>query len=623
VSGITATWQASGGSLSGLWTTSGHWKPASVPGAADTALIGVGIVINNAANGWTLAVGTISVGTVTVDMQEGAGIGTLLANGALIAGAGGLSLYSGVIEDTGIVSAGSIFQGGSNGGGTIDVTGGGTWAAGTFVQAGGVLQVSSGGTFDVAGAATLGFGAASFAGAVVSAGTLIDQDPLTIAGGTASIGSLLSVGMDADTLDPTIVPAPGSLTLSAGATVTAGVLDLLDGSTIAIDQQSALALGGAAPVGGAVAVAFGNTMIAASGTISAEVSLADGGVLTTSPELLGVADFGGKLMIAGSLRGAGAVHVGSPGAAETVELASANLFQGTISLDPGSTLVLDSGGLPQARLAMIGATLELKGVTYDGTVIPIYYSASGLLTVGTVVLNVGSGLHAYQFAASPGFGGDTVVTVNSAATWQLSGRAASGDWADLSHWNIGQIPGVGNTISIGPGISAATAWIVTATDVAAHNLLLDLGLGTLEISDKFSVVGSLEQRSGVLLADRVAISEGGNVLVGGSASSAFQPRTTMTDGAVWAAGGDMTLGASGTATMTLATGSQLMLGGNLILGAPGLGTGLIGLSGSSDIAATDLTVANGSTLSLDATSTVQLGGTCRPFPASRWREPPR
>ena len=102
MSGITATWQASGGSLSGLWTTSGHWKPASVPGAADTALIGVGIVINNAANGWTLAVGTISVGTVTVDMQEGAGIGTLLANGALIAGAGGLSLYSGVIEDTGI-----------------------------------------------------------------------------------------------------------------------------------------------------------------------------------------------------------------------------------------------------------------------------------------------------------------------------------------------------------------------------------------------------------------------------------------------------------------------------------------------------------------------------------------
>jgi hypothetical protein len=228
----------------------------------------------------------------------------------------------------------------------------------------------------------------------------------------------------------------------------------------------------------------------------------------------------GDLRIAGTLSGNGGIDVQG-----TLEVAAATKFNGQVVLEPGSTLVVDSGGFqPSTNVEVgMGAAIDLRGLTYSASGIATFFPLSGKLTVVTtnpVIIGVGTiygyGQGSFGLAAD-GFGG-TLVTLTPIPSWVVSGGNLSGDFNDATHW-APQFPATTQNAQIGPQISAATAWtvdIAAAETASVQNLLLSTGgLGTLAVNGQLAVADSLTIDQGAV----VSVAEAGAAVIGGGSAS--------------------------------------------------------------------------------------------------------
>ena len=561
----TVTWIGvpSIASLSGDWGAPGDWSTGSVPASTDTVAIGPGITA--IATGWTVTATNEAAGALTLGLGL---LGTFTPSGSLTIGGA-------VTFDTG----------------TLIAAAGTTLTFATLLQQGGV---------------------ASLTGATLSAGGVTDDGTDSLAGGSLGVTGALAVGFDGNVAQPTLVPGTGTLALTGGATASAGTLDLLNQSTLSVDSLSAMMVGTTAAVAGAVVVAAGSTLAAVSGVLDANLVL--DGVLDTSAPLIGQPD-PTSLDIAGTLSGTGSILLsGGPGAAGVLEIASAAGFAGSISLDPGTELILDAGGLPATTLHFAAGTIDLRGQAWGSGLTPLYDATTGMLTLGTSTLDVGLGLDPGAFVATADASGGTELRIDHNVVWQADTAGnASGAWTDPTHWSNGAIPDAATFVTIGPGITVSSAWTVAATNEAAQSLTLEMATGTLALAGSLALVGALAMQSGVLLADAATLTEGGQAVLDGSAV------VTLGDGGTWLAPA-LWIGASGSASVVLAAGPTLGTGGNLAVagalllgqalyqnGTSSIGTGLLSVADGSEVSAASLGLAGSATLAVDSLSAVVIG----------------
>lgn len=386
VSGQTALWQPAYNTLSADWSVPAHWSTTTVPGASDSVEIGPGVT-----NTATFTVTATNEAAAALLLAQAAGTlaltGTLAVGGALTLEAGTLVVGSGTLVSGTLLEEASTL-------GTADLTAG---SGASLTIGGDVIQSQAGDTLALAGAT------------LMAAGMTLQGLATLSAGADAAIGGQLVLGVEATTLDPSIVSGPGTLDLAGSSTLTAATLDLLANSALAIDATSAVALDGARATAGALTVPTGSTLHAPSGTIDGNLVL--DGLLRATFSYAGYADPGSELDITGTLGGSGSLDVpGALGTPGTVEIGNAAGFTGSVTLDPGTELVLDTGVLAKASVQFLGATIDLRGQSFGSGLTPGYDATTGLLTVGGSTLDVGTGFSAGQFAvtADP-FGGTNVL----------------------------------------------------------------------------------------------------------------------------------------------------------------------------------------------------------------------
>ena len=379
-----ASWASVGSS--GSWTDPTKWTPATVPGATNDVLIGTRAV--NTTTPWTVSVaGSQAANALTLDM-----------------GAQGTLALAGTLAITGDAAIGY----GSVSGGLVGLSSGAALRiAGNSVVVDTVFQVS-GATITTGGYADLDGDVVSIEngawnGQTIWLGQFFNTSATVGAGAQMNAASALNIGYGASTADPFSL-GTASLFAAAGGVVSAPLLKAVDGSLISIDAQSAIDLGGAASVAGALAIGAAGTAVLEAVRISANV--VDDGMLTALVDM-GASSLSTRTgpVITGTLSGTGGVHVGG---GYTLEVGSAAGFAGAVTLDPGGTLRIDAGGAPTGAISMAGGTIDLRGLSY-GTGPTIGYSGSSL-TVGGDTLDVGVGLSASRFSASADATGGTLIT---------------------------------------------------------------------------------------------------------------------------------------------------------------------------------------------------------------------
>lgn len=244
------------------------------------------------------------------------------------------------------------------------------------------------------------------------------------AGGTLAIAGSLTLGIDQKAGAGSFEGGNASVSVGNASSISAAGLSLIAGSTVSVTGSGAVTLGGAAPVAGAVAIASGATLAAEYGTIDADVSL--GGIFLEDTDLgKPNGPTGNETQIEGTLSGNGALRVFDDGATvSTLEIASAGSFTGTVTIQNGSELILDSGSMASAlidaQMIKVGptsdsVTVDLRGLAYAAYNLPLYNAATGILTIGTATLDVGLGRSSSDFGTKPepGSGTGTEVTITA------------------------------------------------------------------------------------------------------------------------------------------------------------------------------------------------------------------
>ncbi|MBN9508045.1 MAG: Hint domain-containing protein [Alphaproteobacteria bacterium] len=396
---VPAIWQGVGSVNSGNWTDATHWTTASVPGASTVAVLGPSVT---ATAPWVVSVtGAQQAGELVMEMSSvaGAAIGGLAIGGTLTVG--------GSIE----IGGGAIRGGNTNTpGGTISVAAGGALigkgnlvaALSTINLAGGI--VSTAGYSDIYQSAATIQGGGSWSASEMYIGQFFTANVLLQHGSLHLLG-LLDLGQD-----PTMPGAGGpqgiaTLSVDGGSNVTALSLAVLNQSTLSVDATSGVALGGAATVAGAVVI--GNSGRADLEAVQVAANVVDNGILSAARNAANTTvhpDLGPT--VTGAVTGSGILHVGSN---YTLEVGSAAGFAGRVSLDPTATLVIDAGASPSGRISMYHATIDLRGLTFSGGLTPTYNATTGVLTLGTDALNVGTGLAATDFTTAADAHGGTLL----------------------------------------------------------------------------------------------------------------------------------------------------------------------------------------------------------------------
>jgi hypothetical protein len=375
-----AAWQASGGDLSGAWTVAAHWSVGSVPGAANAVDIGTGLI---ATADWTVTAASETVNSLTLDAGN---FGTLAVSGAMDV-TNGLSLESGTLlaGSGAIITAASL----SGGGGNLIVDGGAI-AGGTTAELDGVAAtIEAGGTLTADNLWLAKFGASN----------------LNLEGATSALDLTgeLEVGLDGSVAHP-FTEGFGQLDITGGAKADASALYVTNTSTVSVDSQSAIVIGGGPSVAGAISIAMGATATVESVQITANI--VDNGTLTALLNVLAASPGSGP-SISGALSGDGHVLVSS---AFTLDVTSATLFTGSIAVAHGGELLLDTGTTGATSVAFAGGSVDLRGQTYVTGMMPSYDSGTGILTVGSDTLDVGLGLSSGLFTAATDHNGGTLVT---------------------------------------------------------------------------------------------------------------------------------------------------------------------------------------------------------------------
>jgi hypothetical protein len=447
---VPAIWQAVGGTISGNWTDATHWTTASVPGAGTTAVIGASIT---ATAPWVVSVaGAQQARELVLEMSSVGAVGGLAISGTLSVG-GSIEIGGGAIRGGNTNSPGGVINVGA--GGALIGNGNLVAALSTINLAGGI--VSTAGFSDIyQSAATIQGGGAwsaqeMYIAQFFTANVLLQQGSLHLLG-------LLDLGQD-----PTLPSGSGpqgiaTLSVDGGSNVTALSLAVLNQSTLSVDATSGVALGGAASVGGAVAI--GNAGRADLEGVKVAANVVDNGLLSVVRNAANTTvhpDLGPT--VTGALSGSGVVHVGSN---YTLEVGGAAGFAGRVSLDPTSTLIVDAGAAPSGLISMYHATIDLRGLTFSTSLTPAYDPTAGVLTVGADTLKVGTGLAATDFSTTADAFGGTLLT-------EVSCYAAGTAIATPSGEVAVEALRPGHIVRTATGRLAPVAWVGRmAIDLARH-----------------------------------------------------------------------------------------------------------------------------------------------------------
>jgi hypothetical protein len=359
-----ATWQATSVS-GGAWNDATHWSTAAVPGPATNVDIP-----SVAATPWAVTV-PAATAAVALNLELVAPSGTLVDDGSL-------SLVGNFALGTGASVAapgnGTLVVGP---GGALNVAGNLIATQGTIVVNGGTITTMSFSDLDGVNATLQG--GARWTSSIFYVGQFYRTD--VVLQQAAVVTAALVIGMDQTTAPGVGI---GTLDVTGGSEVAAASLQIVNTSTLSVDSLSAVVIGSAASVAGAVAVGVGSTASLEAATLQGNLALA--GTLDVAENPAAVSP-GTGADITGALTGGGSVLIGS---GYSLEVGSASGFSGTIS--------------------MVGGTLDLSGLAFGGGLTPTYNAATGFVTLGADTLSVGTGLPANAFSAvSDGHGGTDLV----------------------------------------------------------------------------------------------------------------------------------------------------------------------------------------------------------------------
>ena len=404
----TETWT---GVFGGNWSDPTGWSGGTVPAAGDTVQLSQALkgpyTVHLDTNEGTYAALTIAAANATLALYYG-GL-TLSVSGATTFSAGDVAIAGNAALDTGTFSETGGFLGMSNG--TLAVSGRATLSGGGLAVYGGALQ-----------AAALAFAGGSFG---ISGGSVTVTNQVTQTAGTAGFyGGTLNAGL--------LAASGGSLGMSGGTIVVSGALALSGAGSIGLYNPAAtLSAGSLSQTGGSLGMS--------------------GGTLAVN----GLASFTGgtDVLYANSTLDAGALQVGSSGAAQTLTVDGAVLsVTGTATVASGSTLSMYGGSLTAQGGLVVSGTISGAG-TLGG---PISGNGTIFAQSGTLDLtgNVASG-PIFQIAS----GGDLKIDGTAVATQPLALQ------------DVNQVLEIGpnGSLTINPGETATSGTILldggTLTDV--------------------------------------------------------------------------------------------------------------------------------------------------------------
>ena len=221
----------------------------------------------------------------------------------------------------------------------------------------------------------------------------------------------------------------------------------------------------------------------------------------------------------------------------------------------------------------------------------------------------------------------------TSANWASVG--ASGSWTDPTKWNPASVPGATNNVLIGTATVNTTApWTVSVAGTqAANNLTLEMGSGgTLALAGTLNVAGQASLGYGTVAGAAVNLGAGAALSVAGNMvayDSTFEVNgATITTGGYADLDGDsvaiqngvwnantLWLGQFFSTKATVGAGGRIAASGEINIGGDAspsnpfaLGAGTLIASSGGQVSAPTLHVMDGSVVTVDATSGIEIGG---------------
>ncbi len=515
-------------------------------------------------------------GGLIIGYSNAAGRGQATVSGGTVAVASGKSLYvsdgtgsSGVltVSNTGLVSdAGSLFVG-QQGSGTVGVNGG-TLTVGTAnfqvgISSGTGSVLVSGGSVGAASTMYIGYsgpGSLSVTGGAVTAysGLTVGNFATTVGPGQASVsGGTLTIASGKNLIVGNGAGATGILTLSSTGLISDnGSVTVGNGTSSGTLQVN----------GGTLAVASGGTFNVGSGGTGA-ISVSSGLVNVGSLMAIGYSGPGSLGLSGGSLTASGGFSLGY----------STSAGQGQVTVS-GGTLNAAAHPIYVGQVAGASGILTLSNTGTGGFVTagtnPLYLgqgNSSGTLELDGGTLAVGS-------VSMPS--GGTGTTVGNFNGGLLQATAASANFVtNLTTANVRNGGAVINPGGLAITISQALLHSTISGDNPTDGGLTLVGTGTLTLSNSANSYNGpttidagmlrLSTNAGALpAATTAAVASGGTLNLNGLSPTI----AALSD--VAGAGGVVTSGAAGPATLTLAPASGTASFSGIIQN----GSGTVGLT---------------------------------------------
>ena len=486
---------------------------------------------------------------------------------------------------------------------------GGDWSLGS---APGTLDTTEIG-FDSASAFTLTTGSSP----LTTAGFLLDDSNALVR--ITSATSVTAASGASSTVPDSIGMLGGTLEVTNGNTLTAGYLvQYGTGAQLSLDPGSVLDVAGALnysiSINGTVTIQAGNSIgVRIAGSALINGATLDAGTSQTTPG----AD-GGSFYIGYGYAGAPAqvtVENGGVVSATFTELGSDPTSFGELTLTgPGTTWTdeLDPRDTGNSRGYMTVGFNGYAASTPAGVAQSPY--------AGAAVLTVENGATLNDTRAYVGDSIDSAgsVTVSSGGQWNIGTNAggflvlSAGGAASLAVTN-------GGTVNVGGGEQHYLSGGTTVTNFGGIFVGYTLGTaGTITVSGANSLLeDSSTMFLGLFSQGILNVLNGGSVQAGdgitiGSSTNASGTILVSDPGSNLLAFNSLTVGASGSGMLTVRNGGSVQTYGDLILGGgafsrSGTATGTVAVDNGGFLQASGAFLWTGSTLSVDATSGVDVG----------------
>lgn len=559
--------------------------------------------------------GVVANGTLDISGTSGATIQSLSGTGIVQLGSQILTIgnpgatssttFSGLIEST--AASGANLGGVTIGGGTLILSGTGTYTGGTTVNSGATLSLMS--LNSLPNSAIVDNGTLDISGAINNLSNIVSVNVSSLTGsGNVTLGSNTLIVTNASGIFSGVISGTGgNLTISGGtetltgANTFTGTTTIASGATLVLSGQgslpsSTLADSGTLDISGA---SNAPTFAALSGSGAVKlgansITLAGPAVSNDTIVTLTPADFSGTISGSGGLTVSGGTQI----------LSGANTYTGGTAITSGATLQMGDGGTGGTIVGNI-ADAGTLAFNYSGTT-----TFSGAISGAGGVSQLGG---TTVLTATNSYSGGTTITAgtleigNGGTAGSITGDVADNgtlafNRSDAVNYS-GAISGRGGVSQLGTGtliLSGANTYTGTTTIASG---------GTLQLASGKSLATSSNVADNGLFDVSTTTSPQISSLSGSGKVSLGAQTLAITNGA-----GSFSGVISGTGGVTLSGGTQTFAGANTYSGATAINGGTLSVTGSI-ASSSGVAVNSGGTLSGTGTVsnvTVASGGTLAP-----------